>query len=442
MTLGGGFIRTTLADYVRRAGGTISEGTPITLEYVPAIRPPAYEQSFKQDEWICDVDLQASISGYEPRCLTTCYDKIVRIWDHKGSLVAESPSEANGGLSKRPNTGKWLSPTRIAAGGLGGKIVIFDCSGPQASSNEKKGKIKPVFELEGHTRMINDLSTHQATNRILTASRDGHIGLWAGDLESSPDAPVRRISGNRPATKRTRPSVSLPVKGPLSLIKVSKEEEAIHQAIFHPHDPTVAYTVGRDNGMDSSLHTVDLTTQKIVMTPFSGWDTLTSIAPLTGNGSSSALLAVGTTADCSVKIVDPRVSTSETPQKSAVMTLKGHKNRVVSVAGSPTVDWALVSGSWDSKCMVWDLRGRGSLSIGGAQTAEGEEIGGGAGNGFKKWTIPREHLKGKKVVPYDSKNMVLRVRWHRDWGIVSSGQTGPEGRDGLLQINSCEVNEY
>jgi ribosome biogenesis protein YTM1 len=436
VSLGGGFVQTTLADYIQNAGATITEGTPITLEYVPAIHPPSYEQSFKHDEWICDVDLE-SFPGCEPRCLTTSYDNIVRIWDRKGKVLAESPDESGGGHHKRPNTGKWLSPTRIASGGFASDVVVFDCPSP----GSKGGKIKPVFELAGHTGMINDLSTHQATNRILTASGDGRIGLFAGDLESNPDAPSKQASAaQRHITKRLKSSrnPNLPRKGPLALIPVSKTEEPIHQAIFHPHDPTAAYTVG----MDHDLHTVDLTTQKIVMTPLSGWDALNCVTALTGNGSSSSsLLAVGTTADCSIKIADPRVSSAETPQKSAVMTLRGrdgHRNRVISVAGSPTVDWALVSASWDSKCMVWDLRNRSNLNIG---AIEGGEAGAGESRGVgpsRKWVIPREHLRGKKTVPYDTKANVLKVRWHQEWGIVSCGQGPPEGRGGLLQINSLD----
>jgi WD40 repeat protein len=436
---GGGFIRTTLADYVKHVGATIEEGKPITLEYVPAIRPPVYEQSFNHDSWIVDVDLEAA-AGCEPRCLTTCCDQIVRIWDRQGNVTAESPSEADGGMRMKPSTGKWVSPTRIAAAGFGTKILIFDCPGPGPTKSEKKGKIVPVFELDGHKWQVWDLTTHQPTNRILTASGDGHIGLWSGDLESNPEAAARIPKSNRPAApKRHKPS--LPQRGPLALIPVSKSQEAIHQAIFHPYDPSVAYTVG----LDHDLHTVDLTTQKIVMTPLSGLDALTCIAPLAGNGSSSSsssLLAVGTTSGCSVKIVDPRVSTASSPQQSAVMTLKGHGNRVSSVAGSPVADWALVSASWDSKCMVWDLRGRSTLSVPEAETAEGEEGLAAGGHAFRKWTIPREHLKGQKIVPFDSKNMVFKVRWHSEWGIVSCGQTGPQGKEGLLQINRVDLGMY
>ncbi|KFY17322.1 hypothetical protein V491_05030, partial [Pseudogymnoascus sp. VKM F-3775] len=82
---------------------------------------------------------------------------------------------------------------------------------------------------------------------------------------------------------------------------------------------------------------------------------LTTLAP----GGSGHVVAVGSAAR-HITLIDPRAG-------GVVMTLRGHKNKIASLARDPGSAFGLVSGAHDGTVRVWDVRSsrEGNLDEGG-----------------------------------------------------------------------------
>ncbi|MBE3111694.1 MAG: hypothetical protein IMZ46_14505 [Acidobacteria bacterium] len=387
--INGTFLRESLASHLEKYG--ISSEETVTLDYVPSLLPPVYENSFLHEDWVSDVDISGT--GSDSRLLSASYDKLLRVWDRTGGVLAISPAAQDGGHRRRVNAARFISPSRIASAGLDGTVLVWEYAEAGGA-----GSLKPILELSGHSDQIRDIAVHAPTRKFLTASSDGCVALWTPSHKAAPAAE------ERPA-KRAKASVSLAQRGPLAMIPVS--DRPVTGAAFHPNDASIAYA----SSMDGTIRTVDLTTGKIVAS-LTTQHPLRCVTPL----ANSPLLAAGTTAR-HITLVDPRASATST----SVMTLRAHVNWVESVAASPNNEHSLVSGSWDSTCKIWDLRSvrAGTKDEGGGRVCD-EAV----------YSIPRETMRGEKVKADGGGGKVLKVRWDSDWGIVSGGE------DRRVQINA------
>lgn len=387
--INGTFLRESLASHLDKFG--ISSEETVTLDYVPSLLPPVYENSFLHEDWVSDVDVAGA--GPDARLLSASYDKLLRVWDRAGGVLAVSPAAADGGHRRRVNAARFVSPSRVVSAGLDGTVLVWEYAEAGGA-----GSLKPVLELPGHADQVRDIAVHRPSNRFLTASSDGRVALWTPSRKGAPPAE------ERPA-KRAKSSVTLAQRGPLAMMPVS--EKPVTGAVFHPDDPSIAYA----SSMDGTVRTVDLTTGKIISS-LATTHPLRCLTPLTN----SPVLAAGTTAR-HITLVDPRASATST----SVMTLRAHLNWVESVAASPRSEHSLVSGSWDSTCKVWDLR---------SVRAGTKEEGGGRVCDEAVYSIPRETMRGEKVRADGGGGKVLRVRWDSEWGVLSGGE------DRRVQINA------
>jgi ribosome biogenesis protein len=276
------------------------------------------------------------------------------------------------------------------------------------SDDHFSGTLKPTIELYGHKGSIDALDVHAPTGRVITAGSDGNIGLWTTSKSSAPAAPATLLPGaNANSAKKRKIASTAPQRGPLSLVHIHSSPASA--VIFHPSDSTVAYSASQDH----TIRTIDLTTS-LVVSNIATSHPLLSLCSL--QGASNGLLAAGTSAR-HITIVDPRASAATT----SVMTLRGHRNIVSSLAASPENDKSLVSGSYDGTCRIWDLRSvrSGTKAEGGGTVSESVYI------------IERESQKGKKKTDLPGRGCkVFGVSWDRQWGIVSGGE------DKQVQINS------
>lgn len=386
----GTFLRGSLASHLERHG--VSAEETVTLDYVPSLLPPVYENSFLHEDWVSDVDFSGGAGPGEARLLSASYDKLLRVWDRAGGVLAVSPGAAAGGHRRRVNAARFISPSRVASAGLDGSVLVWEYA--EAGG---QGSLKPILELSGHKDQISEIAVHAPSKRFITASSDGCVALWTPSRKGAPQVEER-------PSKRAKGSVSLAQRGPLSMISVS--DKPVTGAVFHPNDSSIAYAAS----MDGAVRTVDLTTGKVISS-LTTMHPLRCITPL----ANSPLLAAGTTAR-HVTLVDPRESAAST----SVMTLRGHLNWVDSVAASPDNEYSLVSGSWDSTCKIWDLR---------SVRAGTKEEGGGRVCDEAVYSIPRETMAAEKVRADGGGGKVLKVRWDDSWGIVSGGE------DRRVQIN-------
>jgi ribosome biogenesis protein YTM1 len=411
--INGTFLRTTLDEYLTANG--LSSETTVNLQYVRSLIPPLFEASFEHDDWVSCVDILSSssqagiwhptsdLSGQE-RILSGSYDGLLRVWNKSGQAVGTSVGTNLGGHTAGIKAAKFLSSTQIASGGLDRTIRLWKYT---ESADRFSAELKPTLELYGHKGGIDALAVHNPSSRILSASSDGTVGLWTTSKSAAPAVDASLISSG-PTAKRRKltTSTSTPQRGPLSLINAHSASTT--GVIFHPDDPTVAYSTS----LDHTLKTLDLETSSVV-------DTRTTSHPLLSitslpSVSSSHILAAGTSAR-HITLIDPRASSTTT----AIMTLRGHTNKIISLSPDPDSTWGLVSGSHDGTCRVWDLR----------STRQGTRDEGGGVVGESVYVIERESRKGEKKPVGGEGIKVLGVAWDKDCGIVSAGE------DKRVQIN-------
>jgi ribosome biogenesis protein YTM1 len=412
--INGTFLRTTIDEYLVANG--LSSETTLNLQYVRSLIPPLYEASFEHDDWVSCVDVLSgssaagnwngqSVSLGQERILSGSYDGLLRIWNKSGQIIATSTSSSAGGHTSSIKSANFISPTQLASAGLDRTIRIWKYT---EAKDTFSGELKPTLELYGHKAGIDSVDVHGPSNRILSASTDGMIGLWTTQKSSAPAADDSLlVSGPTAKRRKLTTSTSTPQRGPLSLI--SSHTAPVTAAIFNPLDATVGYSASQDH----TVRTLDLTTSTIV-------DTRTTSHPLLSltalPGVSTQLLAAGTSAR-HITLLDPRISASSTQ----VMTLRGHTNKIVSLSPDPESNYGLVSGSHDGTCRVWDLR----------SSRQGTKDEGSGLVGEAVYVVERESQKGLSKRPVAGEGIkVFSVSWDRDVGIVSAGE------DKMVQVNT------
>ncbi|CAK7242973.1 MAG: ribosome bioproteinsis protein ytm1 [Sporothrix thermara] len=410
----GAYLRTTLEDYLKENG--ISSETTVTLQYVRSLVPPVFEASFQHDDWVSSVDVS------DKRLLSGSYDGIVRLWNAAGRVVATSPGGALGHTAA-VKAARFVTATHIASAGLDRTVRIWKYGAGAAGEEEEDevmegggdseaappaAVLKPLLELYGHKGSVDSLAADATSKRVLSASVDGAVGLWSISKSSAPAAPESLLPGASAAVpnKKRKVTSEVPRRGALTLVQAHKS--AATAAVFDPRDRTVAYSAGQDH----ALCTLDLTTGQVVSTVATS-HSLLSLAAARGG----SVLAAGNAAR-NIVLVDPRASVATT----AVMTLRGHVNKVAALAAAPDNEYSLVSASHDGTCRIWDLRSSRKTVDGdsaeGTTTSISEAV----------YVIDREGREGKRPLAGEGVK-VFDVAWSANWGIVSGGE------DKRVQIN-------
>lgn len=394
----GTYLRTTLDEYLSKSG--LSTETTLAVEYVRARIPPQYLASYEHEDWVSDVDVVSSNSS--PRILSASYDGHLRVWNTSSQVLATSPVARSGGHSSFIKSAKFVSPTQIVSGGFDRTVRIWKYS---EEADGFSASLIPSLELFGHKSSVDSVTAHEASGRVLSASADHSVGFWStrkADAPAAPEELVPRARTKDGKRRKLNPDVSLPQRGPLALMQ--QHTGPVSAAIFDANDATVGYS----SSWDQTVRTWDLVTASLV-------DTRTTSSALfcVEHMPNLHLLAAGSVSRV-IKLVDPRASATTV----AAMTLKGHKNSVVSLARDPSNEYTLVSGSHDGTCRVWDVRST-------QQEKEGLV-------GQSLYTLPRASLKGGPSPAAGDGVKVFGVCWHSDVGILSGGE------DKVVQVNSAE----
>lgn len=395
--INGQYLRTTLDEFLTENG--ISAETTLNVEYVKALTPPQYVASYEHDDWVSSVDILsqssdaatwAKISGSLPTSIVSgSFDGALRVWNESQEVLATGTGWHRGEI----HAAKWLSPTQIATAGTDRSVRLWDYSAGAGSA-----KLSPKLELLGHKGAIDSIAVHAPSSRILTASADNKIGFWSSKKSEGTtyEAPV-------PSTKRRKlsgPAISTPQRGALSYLEGHSQH--VKDVVFDSRDPTVAYSAS----IDHSVKTWDLATSTCVSTRSTN-QSLLSVCHLPEH---TGILAGG--ALNRIDLIDLRASAS----KVAVLSCRGHKNWVRSIARDPESSFRFVSASDDSTCRIWDIRSTSQEAAGGTVAKP-------------VYTIERESQKGKKV-EQGSESSVYAVAWSKEVGIVAGGM------DKALQINN------
>ncbi|KAF1954011.1 WD40 repeat-like protein [Byssothecium circinans] len=395
----GQFLRTTLDEFLTQNG--ISAETTLDVEYARAFVPPLNVSSFEHDDWVSAVDVWSggSIQNGHEKILSASYDGLLRIWNTSGDVLATSEAPNNGGRITSLKTAKWISDTKVAAAGLDNTVRVY-------KFDEDNQTLTTTLELYSHKWGVEDLAVDSTSNRMLSASSDTTISLFSTNIKDNPAAPANLLPNSTAASnkrqKLSKPDKTVPARGALS--KLTGHTSPVSSVVFKPDDNTVAYSASHDH----SLKTWDLPTTTCVDTRTTGHSLLSLTALPKLN-----LLATGTSAR-HITLVDPRASAT----KISVMTLRGHKNAVVSLATDPESEYHLLSGSHDGTAMVWDVR-----------SVRTSEVQGEGQIGESVYSIARDSAGGKPSHAHGEGVKVFDVCWDKSVGIVSAGE------DKRIQIN-------
>lgn len=405
--INGEFLRTTVDEFLTKNG--INAETTLDVEYTRALVPPLNVTSFEHDDWVSAVDVLSPSSAVETwsgsgvqsgheRILSASYDGLVRVWNTSGDVLATSEASNNGGRITSLRAAKWLSEKKFVAAGLDSTVRIY-------KYDDAARTITTSLELFNHRWGIEDIAVHGPSNRILSASSDGTISLFSSNAKENPVAPLKFLPSSAVASnkrqKLSKPDRTVPSRGALATL--SGHSSPVSSVIFKPGDATVAYTAAHDH----TLKTWDLPTSTCVDTRTTAQSLLALCAIPSRN-----LLAAGTSVR-HITLIDPRVSATQI----SVMTLRGHKNAIVSLDTDPSSEYNLVSGSHDGTVQIWDLR---NVST-GSQVGEGM-------TGESVYTINRHGQTGPNK-GHGEGMKVFTVQWDREVGIVSAGE------DKRVQIN-------
>jgi centromere/kinetochore protein ZW10 len=412
--INGQFLRTSIDDFLTQNG--ISAESVLNIEYTRALIPPIQVASYEQDDWVSSVDVlsntspagnwsKASLAGGQERILSASYDGLLRIWNLSGEVVAVSKASNNGGRISSLKEAKFLSDKKIVAGGFDGVVRVY-------KYDEDAATITPTLELYSHKWSVDRIAVHGPSARILSASGDNTISVFAASAKASPAAPENLLpTSTAPSNKRVKLSrnddYSAPTTTGGALSSLTGHTALASGVIFAPVDPTVAYSTSHDH----TLRIWDLPTGTNVDTRTTAHSLLSLVALPKLN-----LIATGTSAR-HITLIDPR----ESAQSVSVMTLRGHTNGAFSLDTDPSSEYGLISGSHDGTCRIWDVR---SVKP-GTNSAVGE-----GQVGESVYCLERNTYveKRRHVIGADGPK-VFSVRWDKDVGIVSGGD------DNKVQIN-------
>tara|TARA_R110002003_G_scaffold97_37_gene8064 strand:+ start:19782 stop:21137 length:1356 start_codon:yes stop_codon:yes gene_type:complete len=404
--INGQFLRTTVDEFLTKNG--INAETTLEVEYTRALVPPLNVTSFEHDDWVSAVDVlsqsspvgawSGGVQDGQERILSASYDGLLRVWNTSGDVLATSEAPNNGGRITSLKAAKWLSDKKFVAAGMDNTVRLY-------KYDDDTRTITTSLELFSHRWGVEDVAVHGPSSRILSASSDCTIALFSSNAKENPAAASNLLPNSTAASnkrqKLSKPDRTVPARG--ALASFTGHSSPVSSVIFKPDDATVAYSASHDH----TLKTWDLPTSTCVDTRTTAHSLLSLCAIPSRN-----LLATGTSAR-HITLIDPRVSATQI----SVMTLRGHKNAVVSLDTDPSSEYNLASGSHDGTVQIWDLR---NVSTGG-QVGEGQV-------GESLHTISR-HGQSGPMKGHGEGFKVFSVNWDKEVGIVSAGE------DKRVQIN-------
>ncbi|KAF2033817.1 WD40 repeat-like protein [Setomelanomma holmii] len=394
--INGQFLRTTVDEFLTKNG--ISAETTLEVEYTRALVPPLNVTSFEHDDWVSAVDVLSHVQNGQERILSASYDGLLRVWNTSGDVLATSEAPNNGGRITSLKTATWLSDKKFVAAGMDNTVRVY-------KYEDDTRTITTSLELFNHRWGVEDVAVHGPSSRILSASSDTTISLFSSNMKENPTAPSNFLPNSTAAShkrqKLSKLDRTVPVRGALATF--TGHSSPVSSVIFKPDDATVAYSASHDH----TLKTWDLPTSTCVDTRTTGHSLLSLCAIPSRN-----LLATGTSAR-HITLIDPRTSATQI----SVMTLRGHKNAVVSLDTDPSSEYNLASGSHDGTVQIWDMR---NVSTSG-EVGEGQV-------GESLHTIMRRGQDGPTKGHGDGLK-VFSVNWNKEVGIVSAGE------DKMVQIN-------
>lgn len=326
----GALLRGSLESYLASKG--LSTEAIVTVEYVRAIRPPAFTASFEHVDWVSSVHISRFQQNEEGTIATGSYDGVVRVWNRSGEVLNQLAGHQAAVLDV-----KWVGPSKLVSASRDRNLHIYNTEGRELSAI-----------LRGHSGPVTSIASLKGDN-LVSGSQDSTLRVWTSRIKDLPDMADPEQSKQQASIKRRKVAEKYlkRARTKTSLASLSGHTAPVTGVEAHPIESDVVYSVSEDH----TVKTWDLVTSKCIDTKVTGFSLL-SVASL---GSTTQLLACGSSAR-HITLVDPRSGTH-----SSVKQLNGHRNFVSSIAPNPGNPYQLASASHDGTVRLWDVRADKSL---------------------------------------------------------------------------------
>ena len=355
----GELLRTSLDEYLAQHARSTEEG--IELEYIRTTLPPSFRDAAKQDDWIASIDAR-----HPSLVLEASYDGNVRVLDAHNLSV--SPATYAPSYAQRPTSltsAQWLTPGEsVVTGAMDGTVAVWRRPGANAQTYQ----VMRAAELLHHSGPITniDVAPEGSPATVLSAGWDGSIAIWdvPRDAEfpttaASGDEPVKKRrtqSGNKKAAATSETVAPLEPTVVLAQVPASLGASAAKALGTTPAPGNNARTTARLQGdqvfgaaWDGSVKLYDLS--QGIMTGEKTSDKVHLCLDVL-HGQATRAQAVTGHMDHSIGLYDFR----DTTRHTAMAIANAHAAPVGAIRTHPTSPYLFVSGAYDGRIRVWDVR--------------------------------------------------------------------------------------
>jgi len=324
-------LTTTISDYVQANADKIKIESLVIIEYTERYPPPEPLDSILMDDWVGSIQGNSSSS----HILVGSYDNTVRLFNKDGSSLATlhghtSAVKAVHWLSVDPEAEnyKFLSSSQDQS------ILKWEWSG----SNE--GRVIRADKYVGHTESVECLAVNDDKTKLISGSWDKNIKLW--NL-SSEEGDENLESGEQDEPKKKKKSeVKVSVKTPI--ITLSGHTQNVSACKWMSSSANTACTASWDHSIKlwdiyigQETRTIKSPNSRIFMD--------LDYSPL------NELIVTGLN-DSHCRIYDPRSKEGNVVK----VTMSSHSGWCSSVSWSKKNANMFISGSYDNKTKMWDIR--------------------------------------------------------------------------------------
>jgi len=325
--INGEFLRSNLKDFIE-ANNLLTE-SEIEIEYILKEDEPELSQTLQHDDWISGIDINNN-----DLILTASYDNTLSIWNLSGECIFNI--EGHGMAVK---DACWINDKTFISASQDQTILMWELN------NVKKTAPDCVNVCRGHAASVDCLAISQNKLKFASGSWDKMIKIWDSKVDRS--LVENGVDEEDPKKQKLSDKLKAAPTSRTPLVTLSGHKEPVSDLFWKTNDELVS--VGWDHcirmwDVNTGINSQTIQANKVILsTDFSNVNNLI----VTGS------------VDKFMRFYDPRMEEG-TVMKS---TLSSPNGWVSSLQWSPSNENHLMSGSYDTMVLLWDIRNpKGALA--------------------------------------------------------------------------------
>ena len=316
------FLTSKIKDFINT--NSLSTESVLEIEVVLKEESPKKVNSLLHDDWVSSIDYSGSL------IISGSYDNLVNVWhENQGKHLA-----ALEGHTKPVKSVVWIpyqNGDMFLSGSQDQTILIWEYNYDDKEKDLKSVDSKCI--CRGHSGSVDCIAVHKHLTKFASGSWDKMIKLW--DFDLSVDDEIADESKKRKSNDKDDGII---IKTPL--VTFSGHKEPVSCLQWCTENQLIS------GSWDHCLKIWDIESS-INKETISGNKVFLDIS----YSSLKNLIATGST-DNIIRIFDLQNSSSSVIKS----TLKSHKGWVSCIQWSPYNENHLISGSYDKKLYMWDVR--------------------------------------------------------------------------------------